>query len=315
MKLYLTGGSGFLGSNIIRVAQENYHADIFTTVNAWQPQSPVNFAYEPVDIGDRDAVLRTVEAFRPDAIIHSAILNNFPLMYQDRKLAWRLYVEATRNLVDAANAVGAKIVLVSTDWVFDGTQDGADESTPPNGINYYGVLKIACEQVLLSRAEHGAVARVSGVNGLHWLRRDEAQAQNAGYGHFITGVLADLQRDSFCEVWEGENVNMQATPSLASDSAEQMMKIITGGHQGVFHCSGSESIGRVDFARRVARAFGYDEAAIRPGVPQMDDLAGIRIPYDTSISAAYTAQTLNHAALDADGIIAAYKRQLETGLL
>lgn len=315
MKLYLTGGSGFLGSNIIRVAQENYNADIFTTVNAWRPEAPVSFAYEQVDIGDREAVLRTVKAYQPDAIIHSAILNDFPLMYRDRKLAWRLYVEATKNLVDAANAVGAKIVLVSTDWVFDGTQAGADESTPPNGINLYGVLKIACEQVLLSRANHGAVARVSGVNGIHWLRRDEAQSQNAGYGHFITGVLADLQRDGFCDVWEGDNVNMQATPSLASDSAEQMMKLLSGDHQGIFHCSGSESISRLDFARRVAVAFGYDESAIRAGVPQMDDLAGIRIPYDTSISAAHTAQMLNHVALDADGIIAAYKRQIETGLL
>ncbi len=52
-------------------------------------------------------------------------------MYRDRKLAWGSYVDATRNVVDAANAVGAKVILVSTEWVFGGTQRDADETTPP----------------------------------------------------------------------------------------------------------------------------------------------------------------------------------------
>src|SRR5919198_3536111 len=167
MKLYLTGGSGFLGSNMIRVAREDYGWAVFTAVNAWRASSPVDFAYERVDIGDRDAVLRSVQEIQPDAIVHSAILNDFSLLYRDRALAWRLYVEATHHLVDAANAIGCKIVLVSTDWVFDGTQLGADETTPPNPVNYYGVLKAASELVALERARRCAVARVAGGMGTH----------------------------------------------------------------------------------------------------------------------------------------------------
>jgi nucleoside-diphosphate-sugar epimerase len=126
MKLYLTGGSGFLGSNMIRVAREDYGWAVFTTVNAWRASSPVDFAYARIDIGDRDAVLRSVQEIQPDAIVHSAILNDFDLMYRDRALAWRLYVEATHHLADAANAAGCKIVLISTDWVFDGTHPSGD---------------------------------------------------------------------------------------------------------------------------------------------------------------------------------------------
>jgi dTDP-4-dehydrorhamnose reductase len=74
-------------------------------------------------------------------IVHSAILNDLGRIYADRRLGWDAYVGATRAVADAANEVGAVLVYVSTDWVFDRTQAGADETTPPNPVNYYGLLK------------------------------------------------------------------------------------------------------------------------------------------------------------------------------
>ena len=315
MKLNLTGGTGFLGSNLIRVAREEYAWDVYTTVNAWQSASPVDFAYGRVDIGDRDAVLRSVREVQPQATIHSAILNDFHRMYLDRALAWRTYVDATRNLVDAANAVGSKIILISTDWVFDGTQIGADESTAPNPINYYGVLKTACERVVAERAHNGTVARVAGVNGIHWLRRDEAQEQNAGYGHFTTAILADLRARGTAAVWSGPNINMRATPSLASESARMVMRIVERDAQETFHCTGGEAIWRVDFARLLAETVGYSPDAITPlahdaGVPD-----GVRVPFDTSVDATRTAQALEYRLPSARAPLATLKTQVTTGAL
>ncbi|HVO43294.1 MAG TPA: sugar nucleotide-binding protein, partial [Aggregatilineales bacterium] len=139
MRIYLTGGTGFLGSNIIRVAREQDRHELLSTLHSSKTPAPADIAYEAVNLADRDAVSRSVAAFRPDVIIHSAILNDFAQMYADRKLAWQLYVTATHSLTDAANATGAKMILISTDWVFDGTQVDADETTPPNPVNYYGV--------------------------------------------------------------------------------------------------------------------------------------------------------------------------------
>ena len=91
-------------------------------------------------------------------------------MAADRRAAWAAYVGATRHVVDAANAAAAHVVLVSTDWVFDGTQAPATEDAPPNPVNQYGFLKAASELVVGERAERGTVARIAGVQGAHRAR-------------------------------------------------------------------------------------------------------------------------------------------------
>ena len=107
---------------------------------------------------DRAAVRAHVEESRPDAIVHCAILNDWARMHADRELAWAAYVESTRSYADAAAEHEIPFCLVSTDWVFDGTQRGATESTPPNPVNLYGFLKAASEIVALDRG--GTVAGV-----------------------------------------------------------------------------------------------------------------------------------------------------------
>src|SRR4051794_17546638 len=122
MRAWVSGGSGFVGSNVVKIFSERHGAEVIAP------------SHRELDLTDPDAVRTSVGEHRPDAIVHTAILNDLPAMLADRRAGWDAYVVATRNLVDAANDVGAKMVLVSTDWVFDGTQAGADEATPPNPI-------------------------------------------------------------------------------------------------------------------------------------------------------------------------------------
>src|SRR5581483_7540681 len=315
MKIFLTGASGFLGSNLLRVAQEKFNDEIFAAVHSWQPQSSPNFQFAPIELTDRDAVLTTVRAVQPDVIIHSAFMIHLAQMYRERELAWRTNVEATHHLTDAANECGAQIIFISTDWVFDGTQGDATETTPPNPINYYGVMKIACERIVAERAQSWAVARVAGVSGVHWLRRDEKQTQNAGFGNFVSAVLASLRRGQPFPVWLGENVNLRATPSLATDSAEMILKIAHLNAQDIFHCTGGESIERLQFAQRIAQAFGYDAGWIQPTAPTNDLPRGARIPEDSSLNAQQTAQRLNHALLSVDELLARFRHEEETGVI
>jgi dTDP-4-dehydrorhamnose reductase len=298
VRVYLTGASGFVGSNVARVF-EAHGAELRTP------------SHGEVDVTDPDAVGRSVSQFRPDAIVHCAILNDFAALYADRRTGWDAYVGATRNLVDAANAGGARIVLVSTDWVFDGTQGGASERTPPNPINLYGFLKAASELVVSQRAERGSVARIAAVQG--WPSGAGAggpgalpREQDAGFGYFVAALARKLRAGERFGVWESDEINMVATPTLASDAAMLMWRILERDLDGIFHCCGGEAVDRRTLAMRAAQVFELDPELLDLGVrPPEDALLGpapagasgaarrlAGVPYDTSLDASWTAAAL-----------------------
>jgi len=293
MRVYLTGGSGFVGSNVARVF-ETHGAELAAP------------GHRQVDVTDADAVRSSVAAFRPDAIVHCAILNDFAALYANRGAAWDAYVGATRNLVDAANGAGARIVLVSTDWVFDGTQSDATERTPPNPINLYGFLKTASELVLGERAERGSVARVAAVQGSpsraagSGIGRGLPREQDAGFGYFVSTLVERLRARERFAVWESDDVNMVATPTLASNAAELMWRILERDLDGIFHCCGGESVDRRTLAIRAAQVFELDPTLLDLGVRPPDGaLPGpeggppAAVPYDTSLDATWTATELD----------------------
>ncbi|MGD8517624.1 MAG: sugar nucleotide-binding protein [Anaerolineae bacterium] len=296
MKIYITGGSGLVGSNVLKVAVEGYQARVFATMHHWQPRAPTAYEYGVVDVNDRDQVLESVRAFEPEAIVHCAALLDLALLYDQRELGWQVFVESTRYLTEAANEVGAKMILLSSDWVFDGTQTMADETTPPNPINYYGVLKVVGETLLSAMGHNWAVARIAGVNGVHWARPELPLTQNAGFGNLAPAAAITLRAGQPFTVWQGA-VNMRGTPTLASEIGEMVLRIIEKDCCGIFHCCGAESATRLELVRATAEVFGLDQDLIQVGAPDPVDpasLTGIPVPTDTSLSQSYTTQQLGY---------------------
>jgi len=177
VRVYVTGASGFVGSNIVSVALDEGH-EVKATGHSWVPTPEcAHWDYESVDLADESALATSIARFGPDLVVHSAIWNDPVGCLADRPRAWDAYVGATGRVVDAARAVDAHAVVVSTDWVFDGTQAGADETTPPNPVNFYGVLKTASELVATERG--GAVARVTSSPIEELVMTDSIQATEA----------------------------------------------------------------------------------------------------------------------------------------
>jgi dTDP-4-dehydrorhamnose reductase len=284
-------------------------------VHRRQPSPPLDYEFGAVDTHDQDQVLASVRAFQPDAIVHCAAVLDLPRIYQDRALGWSSYVESTRYLIQAANEVGAKMILLSSDWVFDGTQVQAGETTPPNPINYYGVLKVVAEALLVAMSDNWAVARVAGVNGVHWARPEVTPSQNAGFGNLALAVATALGRNEPLALWHGD-VNMQGNPTLATEIGEMILRIIELDRCGIFHCCGGESVSRLELAQATARIFGLDASLIQTTAPDAADpasLAGIPVPKDTTLDCRRTAAELGYQALDVAGLLQRLRQQLETG--
>jgi dTDP-4-dehydrorhamnose reductase len=300
MKILLTGASGFVGSNL---------AAVFAASGA-ELATP---SHGELDLTDHDATLRFAADGAPDAIVHAAILNDPAAMAADRRAAWDAYVVATRNVVDAANAADAQVVLVSTDWVFDGTQGPAAEDAPPNPVNQYGFLKAASELVVAERAQHGAVARIAGVQGVHLARPHAPRAQDFGFGYLVASVVETLRAGKEFTVWESDAINMLATPTLAGVAGDLIWRALEVEAHGVLHCCGGEHVDRVTLARRAAAAFDLDPALIRTAPPPEPPAAAV--PYDTRLDARATARTLGVELHDLDAQLAILRQEMEASWL
>lgn len=310
MRVLVTGGGGFVGSNLVAVAADRGH-EVAATVRSPPPLPDPRCAYLPADLADADAVRAAVAGAAPEVVVHTAILNDFAAIYRERELAWRSYVEATRVLADAANEVGAALVYVSTDWVFDGTRHLSPEGAPPNPVNYYGVLKAFSELVTLERAREPVVARVSGVMGRHRARPAAPRAQDAGFGYFVESVADALARGETFTVWESETINAVATPSLASASAELILLLAERGLRGVFHCCGGKPATRAELARAAAEELGLDASLLRFGPPPPGALPPAPVPRDTSLDARATAAALGMELPSVRELLRRFRRERE----
>ena len=138
MKIFLTGGNGRLG----------------TELKALIPGMVAPGSSE-LDITDLGSVLDVVRRERPDLIVHAAAYTNVGGAEKNREQCWAVNVEGTRHMAQAANEVGAKLLHVSTDYVFGGEQGSYRESdTPGPVVNYYSLTKLVAEEAARAATRH-----------------------------------------------------------------------------------------------------------------------------------------------------------------
>ena len=153
-----------------------------------------------------------------------------------------------RNLVDAANEIGATLVQFSTDYIFDGLNGPYDEHAAANPISAYGLQKLIAEHLVLQRARRALIVRTTVVYG------PEPQGKN-----FIYRLLAALRR--------GREVAVPAdqigTPTYAPVLADAVFDLLLTEARGVVNVAGRQLVSRDEFARETARTFGEDPGLVR----------------------------------------------------
>jgi dTDP-4-dehydrorhamnose reductase len=136
------------------------------------------------------------------------------------------------------------------------------------------------------------VARIAGVQGVHQARPETARSQDPGFGYFVASVVDSLRAGQRFTVWESPDINMRATPTLATDAGELIWRMLELDARGIFHCCGGESVDRTTLARRTVEAFELDGELLRFGPPDSGARLPGPVPHDTSLDATTTAKAL-----------------------
>jgi dTDP-4-dehydrorhamnose reductase len=232
MKVLVTGAAGQLGTELV---------DVFTS----HGDEVVGVAHGDLDITDHAAVDRVIAEVRPDWVLHAAAWTAVDNCESDPDKAFAVNGAATANIVASAAKCSARVMYVSTDYVFDGTKSGPYvESDPTNPQSVYGASKLAGEQAL--RPEDLNV-RISWVCGFHG-------------GNMVKTILriAEAQPElRFVHDQVGH-------PTFADDAARMMHTLVHRDARGTFHVTNQGAVSWYEFAGEVLIAAGLDPARVSP---------------------------------------------------
>jgi dTDP-4-dehydrorhamnose reductase len=232
LRIVVTGANGQLGVELVR---------------ALAPQGEV----VATTIGDLDVTApgcaEQVAGLRPDWVVHAAGATDVDGCERDPASAFAVNGEGTRRIAEGCRRAGARLLYVSTDYVFDGRKGTPYvESDAPAPLSVYGRSKLAGEEATRSLEGRWVIVRTAWLYGVHGK-------------NFVKAILDRARAGQPLRVVDDQ----VGSPTYAADLAEALALLVAGGHTGVFHVTNSGACSWFAFAREILRLAGFDPATVR----------------------------------------------------
>jgi dTDP-4-dehydrorhamnose reductase len=236
LDVLVTGAAGMLGRDVVAAA----------AARGWRC---VGLARDDLDITDRAAVTEALRAHSPAAVLNCAAWTNVDGAEEHEADAFAANVSGPFNLATASREAGARLVHVSTDYVFDGTATAPYvESDPIGPIGAYGRTKLAGEWAVLAASDRHVVARTAWIFGL-------------GRRNFVADVLERAAAREEIKAF----TDQRGCPTYSVHLADKLLDLATGDRGGVFHEAASGQCSRFEFAQAILARAGVD-AGVTPSL-------------------------------------------------
>jgi dTDP-4-dehydrorhamnose reductase len=236
LRILITGAAGQLGTDLTRLATEDSRHHVLAA------------GHGDLDVGDRDAVLGAVTTFRPHLVLHAAAWTAVDACESEPDRAWRDNALACRYVAEGAGLVGAHLVAVSTDYVFDGTSPQPyAEWDQPNPRSVYGRSKLGGETEVSALLPGATIVRSSWVCGPHGTNMVKTVLGLAARG----GPLRFVNDQRGC-------------PTFTGDLASMLLRLGVARRPGLYHVTNQGPTTWFQFARDVVAAAGLDPAMVEP---------------------------------------------------
>lgn len=228
MRVLITGGSGQLGYDIAKLLEENNTMMYVPT-------------HEEMDITDRDSVMMAFDSFKPDVVFHCAAYTAVDKAEEDKERCYDINVNGTKNIVDASDIYGSKVVYISTDYVFHGDKNGIYETSDiTDPINYYGYTKYLGEQEVMKNSNN-LVVRISWVFGIN------------GKNFVKTMLRLASSRDEISVVSD-----QVGSPTYTYDLARLLVDMVNKNKSGIYQATNEGYCSWYEFAKYIFEVSGID---------------------------------------------------------
>jgi dTDP-4-dehydrorhamnose reductase len=257
LRVLLTGGNGQLGQDLTAVLSGSVPdggiagdgTGILPGVAAGT-FDVVSTDIDTMDVADRTAVREACHQLRPDIVLHGGAYTAVDACESDPDTAYAVNALGTRNMAEGAADVGAHLVYISTDYVFDGTSDRPYlEWDDPHPVSVYGASKRGGEIEALSiGGPRATVVRTAGVSGAHGANMVKTVLRLAREGAVPLRFVDD----------------QVGCPTFTADLSRAVVRLALDRRPGIFHVTNQGETSWFGFARATLAAAGFDPEQVEP---------------------------------------------------
>lgn len=250
MRVFVTGANGQVGREVARVLASEH----------------LYLATHQSDDVSSERIVESIARERPDLVIHAAAMTDVDACERHPERARLVNEVGARLVARGAERVGARLLAISTDYVFNGDKGSAYvESDKPEPINVYGATKLAGERAVFEETDRACVVRTAWVFG-------------EGKNHFITFVLNRIRSGEPIRAV----VDKFGSPTSAKDLVATVLRLVELQATGLFHVAGAGVCNWFDYAEAILRGTGLSHR-VEP-IPFAELNRPARRPTNSSLS-------------------------------
>ncbi|WP_455819001.1 dTDP-4-dehydrorhamnose reductase [Clostridium butyricum] len=246
MKILITGSKGQLGNELKDIIKKGY-SEIGKVSECINNSQVFDFDVDKLDITDLNSVKNVLNTIKPDVVINCAAATNVDGCESDEDFAFKVNALGPRNLAIVCEEIGARLVQVSTDYVFSGVGEKPlteYDLTAPYSV--YGKTKLLGENYVREFCSKYYIVRTAWLYGY------------VGHNFVYTMRRLGKEKDSI------NVVNDQiGNPTHANDLAYHILKLIETDEYGIYHCTGKGECSWYDFAKMIIELSG-EECIVNP---------------------------------------------------
>lgn len=237
MKVFISGASGLVGGNCLK----HFTEQGWETVGSYFSfATPDTVFYDTLNAGHPDNF--DVATFNPDVIVHCGALTHVDYCETHVEESYEKTVQSTINLIALSKTCNARLVYISTDYIYDGNDGPYREDAPVNPLGIYAKHKLEAEQIVTRECADALVLRVTNVYG------NEIRGKN-----FVARIVDQCLNNQ--KLTLKLPYDQYASPVNAWDIARAMFVLLRDNKAGVYNMGGTDYVNRVELALRVLSYF------------------------------------------------------------
>ncbi|MCE3007122.1 MAG: sugar nucleotide-binding protein [Bacteroidetes bacterium] len=250
-RVLITGANGLLGQKLVAKLQGRTGLSLLATGEDESHKLQGDYAYAQMDLNNAVQMSQVVRDFGPTELINCAAITNVDACEKEQQLCHRVNAQAVEELAQLCLELDARLIHISTDFIFDGEESPYDERATANPLSTYGHSKWLAEERIQEVGVRAAILRTA----------------------LVYGVLPDLSRSNII-LWVKKSleagqqirvINDQVrSPTLAEDLADGVIAVLMREKTGIYHLAGPDILNVWEIAQQTAQFFGLDTTLMVP---------------------------------------------------